>query len=164
MRDILFGLRTLRRSPWFTLMAVFTLALGIGATTAVFSVVNAVLLRSFGYADPARLVLIRGLDKQGRSTGVSSGDFLALLQRAHSFQQVGAVRPQSFTLTGAREPENFFGEMVTAGCLSALGAAPLMSACSPQRTSHPALRRRRSCPIPRGRPAWRRTRTRSAGG
>jgi hypothetical protein len=128
MRDILFGLRTLRRSPWFTAMAVVTLALGIGATTAVFSLVNAVLLQSFGYADPARLVLIRGLDQQGRPTGVSSGDFQAFEERAraHSFQQIGAVRPQSFTLTGARQPENFFGEIVTADCLKALGAAPLM--------------------------------------
>jgi putative ABC transport system permease protein len=126
MRDILFGLRTLRRSPWFTAMAVVTLALGIGATTAVFSVVDAVLLRSFGYADPARLVQVAGIDKQGRPTGISSGDFLAFQQRAHFFQQIGASRPQSFTLTGSRDPENFYGQMVTAGCLRALGAAPWM--------------------------------------
>jgi predicted permease len=126
MRDLIFGLRSLRRSPWFTGISVLTLALGIGATTAVFSVVNAVLLRSFGYADPARLVQLGGTDKQGRTTGVSSADFLAFQARAHSFQAMGLARPQSFTLTSAREPENFFGEMVTVGCLSALGAAPLM--------------------------------------
>ena len=126
MRDILFGLRSLRRSPWFKGISVLTLALGIGATTAVFSLMNAVLLRSFGYADPARLVQIGGLDKKGQTTGVSSADFLAFQARAHSILQIGAARPQSFTLTGAREPENFFGEMVTAGCLSALAAPPLM--------------------------------------
>ena len=126
MRDILYGLRALRRSPWFTGMSVLTLALGIGATTAVFSLLNAVLLRSFGYADPERLVQVSGLDRQGHTTGVSSADFLAFQARSHSFQQIGAARPQSFTLTGAREPENFFGEMVTAGCLSTLKAPPLM--------------------------------------
>ncbi len=126
MRDILFGLRALRRSPWFTGMAVVTLALGIGATTAVFSVVNAVMLRSFGYADPARLVQIAGIDQQGRPTGISSADFLAFRERARAFREIGAARPQSFTLTGLREPENFYGEMLTAGSLRALGAVPLM--------------------------------------
>jgi len=56
--DLIFGLRTLRRSPWFACVAVLTLALGIGANTALFSIIRAVLMRSYGYRDPARVVQI----------------------------------------------------------------------------------------------------------
>jgi putative ABC transport system permease protein len=123
--DFSFGLRTLRRSPWFTLVAVLTLALGIGANTALFSVVNAVLLRSFGYADPGRLVQISGTNKIGQSTGVSIPDFRAFQTRAHSFQQIGTSRLQTFTLTGPHEPENLYGQLVSTECFATLGAAPL---------------------------------------
>ncbi|MBZ5624782.1 MAG: hypothetical protein LAQ69_39690 [Acidobacteriia bacterium] len=102
--DLSFGLRTLRRSPWFTLVAVLTLALGIGANTALFSVVNAVLLRSFGYADPCRLVQISGTNKKGQGTGVSIPDFRVFQARAHSFQQIGTTRLQTFTRWGRTSP------------------------------------------------------------
>jgi putative ABC transport system permease protein len=124
--DLSFGLRTLRRSPWFTLVSVLTLALGIGANTALFSVVNAVLLRSFGYADPGRLVQISGTNKTGQATGVSIPDFRAFQTRAHSFQQIGTSRLQSFTLMGPHEPENLYGQLVSSECFADLGAAPLM--------------------------------------
>ena len=126
LSDLSFGLRTLRRSPWFTLVAVLTLALGIGANTALFSVVNAVLLRSFGYADPGRLVQISGTNRQGRPTGVSLPDLRAFQARAHSFQQIGTSRLQTFTLMGPHEPENLYGQLVSSECLSTLGATPLM--------------------------------------
>ena len=126
MRDILFGLRFLGRSPGLAVFAILTLALGIGANTAVFSVVNAVLLRSFGYADPARLVQISGTNKQGQPAGVSIYDMTAFQQRAHSLQRIGTSRVQSFTLIGAREPENLFGQMVSPDCFKALDARPLV--------------------------------------
>jgi putative ABC transport system permease protein len=126
LRDLSFGLRTLRRSPWFTLVAVLTLALGIGANTALFSVVNAVLLRSFGYADPDRLVQISGTNKTGQPTGVSIPDLRAFQTRAHSFQQIGTSRLQTFTLRGPHEPENLYGQLVSSECFAALGATPLM--------------------------------------
>jgi putative ABC transport system permease protein len=124
--DLSFGVRTLRRSPWFTLVAVLTLALGIGANTALFSVVNAVLLRSFGYADPGRLVQISGTNKKGQTTGVSVPDFRTFQTRAHSFQQIGTSRLQTFTLMGAHEPENLYGQLVSSECFATLGATPLM--------------------------------------
>lgn len=124
--DLSFGLRTLRRSPWFTLVAVLTLALGIGASTALFSVVNAVLLRSFGYADPGRLVQISGTNKTGQLTGVSIPDLRAFQTRTHSFQQIGTSRHQTFTLMGLHEPENLYGQLVSSECFAALGATPLM--------------------------------------
>src|SRR5262249_2905291 len=94
--DLRFGLRSLRRSPGFTLVAVLTLALGIGANTALFSVVRAVILSSFGYRDPGRLVQISGLNKQGRGTQVSIPDFQAFQKRSRSFQQIATVRVQTF--------------------------------------------------------------------
>ena len=124
--DLWYGLRTLRRSPWVTGVAVLTLALGIGANTALFSVVEAVLLRSFGYADPGRLVQISGTNKNGQPTAVSIPDFRAFQARAHSFQSIGTSRLQTFTLLGAREPENLYGQLVSSECLPTLGAVPLM--------------------------------------
>ena len=74
LRDIRFGFRAAVRSPGFAVVAVVTLAIGIGATTALFSVINAVLFRSFGYADIGRLVEISGVNQQGQSGGLSSPD------------------------------------------------------------------------------------------
>lgn len=125
-REFRFALRRWARTPGFAAVAVVTLALGIGAGAALFSVVNAVLLRSFGYADPNRLIEISGQNRQGQPTGVSAADFQAIRQRAHSFTSVGASRFQSFTLVGSREPENLYGQSVTADCFNTLGARPLL--------------------------------------
>jgi putative ABC transport system permease protein len=124
--DLAFGLRTLRRSPWFTLVAVLTLALGIGANTALFSVVNAVLLRSFGYADAGRLVQISGVNRQSQTLAVSIPDFQAFQTRAHSLARIATSRIQTFTLMGPQEPENVFGQLVSQECFPVLGALPLL--------------------------------------
>ena len=84
IRDVEYGLRTLARSPWFTAVSVLTLALGIGTNTALYSVVDAVLLRSTGYADPATLVQISGTNRQGQAVGVSLADMQSFRTRAHS--------------------------------------------------------------------------------
>jgi len=110
--DFSFGLRTLLRSPGFTCVAVLTLALGIGANTALFSVVHAVLLRSYGYADPARLAQI---------PNVSIPDLRAFQARAHSFQQIGTSRFQTYTLIGPHQPENLYGQMVSPECFAVIG-------------------------------------------
>lgn len=125
-REARLAVRSWARTPGVAAVAIVTLALGIGATTALFSVIDAVLLRSFGYADPARLIEISGLDRQGRPTGVSAADFVAFEQRAHSFQSLAASRFQSFTLIGSREPESLYGQLVSAGCFATLGAHPLL--------------------------------------
>src|SRR5262249_18580334 len=87
---------------------------------------NAVLLRSFGYADIGRLAEISGVNQQGQSGGLSAPDFRAIEQRAHSFQSVGASRFQQFTLIGSLEPENLFGQLVSEKCFSTLGSPPLL--------------------------------------
>src|SRR5690242_10029101 len=126
MMEIRFALRTWRKAPGLAAVAVMTIALGIGATTALYSVVHAVLLRSFGYADADRLMEISGKNRQGQQTGVSAPDVQAIQRRAHSFEVVGMARVQAFTLTGAREPVNVYGQLVTRECFAALGAKPLM--------------------------------------
>src|SRR5205814_3936216 len=111
-QDVRFALRTWHRAWGFATLAVLTLALGIGATTALFSVVNAVLLRSFGYARSAQLVQIGGTNRQGQQTGVSAPDFQAIQQRAHSFRKVGVSRVEALALTGPREPVNAYRPLV----------------------------------------------------
>jgi len=126
LHEVFYGLRTLRRSPSFSAIAILTLALGVGATTALFSVVNAVLLRSYGYVDAGRLVQISGTNKQGQTTGVSIPDFEAFQSRAHSFRLIGTSRLQTFTIVGPHEPENLYGQLVSAECFEVLGAVPVM--------------------------------------
>jgi putative ABC transport system permease protein len=125
-QDIRFGFRMLRRARGFTAVAVTTLALGIGAATALFSVVDAVLLRSLGYQDAARLLQISGRNKQGQTTGVSAADIETIQQRAHSFAGLGAARFEMFTLIGPREPESIYGQVVSPECFAVLGARALV--------------------------------------
>src|ERR1044071_7192197 len=116
----------MRRNLTFSAVAVLTLALSIGANTALFSVVNAVLLQSFGYTDPARLAQISGMNRQGQGTGVSLADMAAFQQRARSFERIGSSTLQMFTVAGPREPENVYGQLLTVECMQALGAPPLL--------------------------------------
>jgi putative ABC transport system permease protein len=124
--DLSFGLRTLRRSPGFTCVAILTLALGISANIALYSVVRAVLFRSLGYTEPTRIVQINGIDKAGSSIAVSIPDLLAFQSRARSFERIGTYRMQTFTLIGPREPQNIYGQMVSADLFPALGATPAL--------------------------------------
>jgi len=124
-KDAFHSLRSLRRSPGFACVAVATLALGIGATIALVSVIDAVLLRSFGYADPSRLAEISAKNAKGRNAGIASGDLAAFDTRVHAFAAAGANRVQTFTLTGPHEPRNIWGGLVSRHLFEALGAKPL---------------------------------------
>jgi len=128
LQDLRYAFRMLSKSPGFTTVAVLTLALGIGANTAIFSVVNGVLLKPLPYRQPDRLVSLflhgRGLDR-----GVmGAADFLALNQRQKAFEQVAAFSPSSigFTLTGFGSPQMIPGTSVTSDFFSVLGAQPFM--------------------------------------
>src|SRR5262252_4764510 len=103
LNDFSYAFRTLRKSPIFTITVVFTIALAIGASTAIFSVTNGVLLRKLPYKDPERLVLVRG-DLQKRNVKdfpLSNADFLDLRNGAkNNFEDLAAVQTFRFTLPG----------------------------------------------------------------
>ncbi|HEX4227776.1 MAG TPA: ABC transporter permease [Bryobacteraceae bacterium] len=127
-KDVRYGIRTLLRNRGFTAVALITLALGIGATAAMFSVVDAVLLRPLPYRDPGRLVLFfEDLSKLGDPrTRVSPPDYLDLKARKQLFEDVAAVNETSFNLggnTGGAKQLN--GALVTYNLFSVLGVQPL---------------------------------------
>jgi putative ABC transport system permease protein len=125
IQDIRFGARMLVKSPGFTLIAVLTLALGIGANTAIFSVVNAVLLRPLPFKEPERLVWVWGTVPESAQANHSPVEFLAFQSQQNSFVDLAAYRNMSFTVTGGGEPEEVQGLIASANYFSLLGTAPL---------------------------------------
>src|ERR1700684_765790 len=120
LQDLRYGLRTLRKNPGFTAIAVLTLALGIGANTAIFSVVNGVLLRPLPFRHPSRLVLIA--EKSSFPViSTSRENYLDWRDQSHSFEAMEATRSGSITLTGAGEPERLNVRMATAELFPMLG-------------------------------------------
>ncbi|MCU1267457.1 MAG: hypothetical protein JWM21_3775 [Acidobacteria bacterium] len=129
LRDIRYGIRSLLKRPGFTLVALIALALGIGANTAIFSLVNAVLLRSLPYSQPDRLVWVWGNIRNGGSrASVSPLDFLDYRQQNTTFEQFAAVFsvPLPVNLTGNGEPERLTGAAVTGNYFQALGVQPAL--------------------------------------
>ncbi|MGE0464429.1 MAG: ABC transporter permease, partial [Vicinamibacterales bacterium] len=124
MQDVRLALRHLRNRPGFTLVAVLTLALGIGANTAVFTVVNAVLLRPLPYEEPSRVVVLTEQTPQFPSLSVTRYNYDDWRARAQSFSGMGAVRATNMTLTGAADPERVPAKMITASLLPLLGVKP----------------------------------------
>ncbi len=127
-RDLRFALRGLGRSPAFTAIAVLTLALGIGANTAIFSVVNAVLLRPLAYAKPDQLVSVRArLVGRGRNdVPMSEPEYQDLGREVPALGEIAAVWPISINLTGLGEPERIQAAVVSSNYFSLLGVAPAL--------------------------------------
>src|SRR5437899_5613896 len=113
LQDLRFGLRTLRKTPGFTFIAVLTLALGIGANTAMFSIVNGVLLRSLPYPEPDRILKVYTSMPQFKDASISYPNFLDWQRRNRSFEHLGAYRTDTFNLTGLANPERLRGEMAS---------------------------------------------------
>jgi putative ABC transport system permease protein len=126
IQDIRYGTRTLLRQPGFTLVAVLTLALGIGANTAIFSVVNAVLLRPLPYSHPERLALINTINLARGMTdvGTSLPDFRAWQERNQSFEKIAAFSSNSFNISGTAEPERVPGAQASVDLFTVLGVLP----------------------------------------
>lgn len=130
-QDIRFSLRTLRRSRGFTVVAVITLALGIGASTAVFSLVDAVLLKPLPFPDAGRIVFPWRLPKIGLNMGFDTYpwgrvDFLFFSRESRAFEALGAFVSGSFDLSGSGEPVRVDGLRASAGFFPALGVSPAL--------------------------------------
>ena len=125
-QDVRYGLRLLLKNPGFTAIAVLTLALGIGANTALFSVVNGVLLNPLPYPDPERLVAVYSNSDSSGMGSISYPNFVDWQRVNHSFSALGAFRTEEYNLTGAGEPERLHGHMVSADFLTALGINPIL--------------------------------------
>jgi putative ABC transport system permease protein len=126
--DIKFGARMLLKSPMMTFVALFALTLGIGANTAIFSVVNAVLLRSFPYQDPERLVLVWEKRQGGRTDQnvINLGNFSDWKDQNQVFSDMAVFFDTSVNLTGDGEPEEITGQLATTNLFSVLGTNPIL--------------------------------------
>jgi putative ABC transport system permease protein len=124
-QDMRFGLRMLLKNPGFTLIAVITLALGIGANTAIFSVVNALMLKPLPYHDPERLVWVDYTSSKNTGGEVLSAHFLNWRERTRTLEGIAQVDGSTRTLTGAGEAERVEVGLVSANFFTTLGAQPL---------------------------------------
>jgi putative ABC transport system permease protein len=124
LQDLRYGARILMKNPGFTLIAVFTLALGIGANTAIFSVVNAVLLRALPYPQPERLVVLTEKSREGRQMGVAYPNYQDWRERAQSFTEMAGFRGRLFNLTGVDKPVRLQGRTVSWNFFRMLGVQP----------------------------------------
>jgi len=126
LQDIKYALRGFARRPAFTAVALITLALGIGGNSAVFTLINAVLLQSLPYPNPDQLVYIRGANETSKQHLVSAPDLLDLRARNRTFQDIGIARTQSVNLTGGDRPDRVIGNFVSASALALLGATTVL--------------------------------------
>ena len=124
LTDFRFALRLLRKSPGFTLVAVLTLALGIGANTAIFTVFDALLLKPLPFAKPEQLVRIYNTGPQLDKAPISPANFLDWQQQNRVFQEIAAYTGNDFTMLGGDVPERLLGARVSAGFFNLLGVQP----------------------------------------
>src|ERR1700733_4233405 len=131
LQDLRYALRQLRKSPGFTAVAVVTLALGIGANTAIFSVVNGVLLRPLQFRDPDRIVRVWHVPPPKSFPGmttfsVSAANYLDWEKQNHVFDRMAIIAYHGFTITGGGKPEQIDASAVSAGFFPTLGVQPIL--------------------------------------
>ncbi len=126
LQDLRYGFRMLVKAPGFSVIAILTLALGIGANTAIFSVVNGVLLNPLPFHDANQLVSLFEKIPNFENGSISYPNFVDWRRMNRTFSSMAAYRSTGINLTGAGEPENLHGEMISAGFFEILGVTPLM--------------------------------------
>jgi predicted permease len=142
LMDTRYALRMLRKSPGFTAAAVIALALGIGPNTALFSVVNGVLLRALPYREPDRLAVISIINQKSREVfPLCDADFLDWRAQNQAFAAVAALSGSSFNLTGLGAPQQLRGDVVTADFFAALGVQPALGRTFLPNEDQPGSRR-----------------------
>ena len=124
LADIRYALRRLRANPGFTLVSVLTLALGIGATTAIFSAVNPILFQPLPYAGGNRIVMVWYGGDDGSRVMPTFGNYHEIAARSKSFEAIAAFAPWQPTMLSSSEPERLDGQRVNAGFFRVLGVAP----------------------------------------
>ena len=122
VQDVRFGVRALRRSPGFAIVAILTLALAIGANAAIFSALDAVVLRPLPFQDPSRLVAVAFEP----NASLSKRTLVMARERQRSFALLAGYSRWGFTLTGQGEPEVLTGAMATANLFATLGVPPML--------------------------------------
>jgi len=133
--DLRFAARQLRHNAGFTVVSVLTLALGIGASTAIFSAVNPILFEPLPYPDASRILTIWD-SYHGARSELAFGTYRELAQRSHTFESMAIFEPWQPALTGAAHAERLEGQSVSAGFFSVLGIAPVVAAIfNPRKTS-----------------------------
>jgi predicted permease len=125
-QDVRFGIRSLVKSPGFAFMAVLTLAIGIGANTAIFTVLNAVLLRPLPFPEPRQLMIVSENSPQFNDMSVAYPNFIDWRAQNTSFAQIALFRSDDYTLTDSRGPEHVDAREVSAGFFSLLGVTPVL--------------------------------------
>src|SRR5687767_10431531 len=125
-KDLRYGARMLMKKPGFTLIAVVTLALGIGANTAIFSVVNAALIRALPYHNPERLILLSATTTGGGRSFMSLDEMRDFQSRAQSLEDVTGFISQSVNLTGGERPDRVRGAYVTANFFQVFNLKPVV--------------------------------------
>ncbi|HEY2499452.1 MAG TPA: ABC transporter permease [Candidatus Angelobacter sp.] len=125
-QDLRYGIRVLVKAPAFSLIAILTLALGIGANTAIFSVVNGVLLNPLPFHEPGQLVSMFQEIPNFKNGSISYPNFVDWRRMNTTFERMAAYRSTGFNLSGNGEPERLRGEMISAGFFEILGVNPLM--------------------------------------
>ena len=126
IQDLRYGLRMLARNPGFAAVAVIALALGIGANTAIFSVVNGVLLQPLPYSDPDRLMRLSETSPDFGTMSVACPNFVDWKDQNRSFAGLAAVRWEDYDVTGGGQPEHLSGKMVSADFFRVLGISPVL--------------------------------------
>src|SRR5262245_37921489 len=126
LADLRHAARRLRNAPGFTLVCVITLALGIGASTAIFSAVNPILFQPLPYPDASRVTILWDAGVDGAPIEVTFGTYREIVARARSFDALGVMKLWQPTMTGGEEPERLDGQRVSVGYFRALGVLPVL--------------------------------------
>ncbi len=123
-QNLRYGLRILAKSPGFALTAVLTLAIGIGANTAIFTVVNSIILRPLPFHDPGRLMIVSERDPKFEDASVAYQNFTDWRDQNSSFREMALFRQRDYSITGDRGPEHIEGREISAGFFTLLGVRP----------------------------------------
>ena len=152
--DLRYGARRLRGSPGFTAVVVLTLAVGIGATTAMFSALKPILLEPLPYPQAGRIAVIWDFGQQGARLHVTFGTYRELVERSRSFDAIAVMKPWQPTITGTAQAERLDGQRVSAAYFRALGVRPALGRSFAESDDRPGGPISSSSPIGCGSAGW----------